>query len=146
MSVGLQSRKKHEKLYRMDYKVPRCRHWTNHNNYGAGRFSGSQHQSSRSQHDDASVSSLCMTSTLVEEVFDSKHVVVIGITPKQGDIYQPVVLEKVQRITAAFLQVPGVVKENLLSLSAKRAKNIAGTTDGLEVKGLSYHWLRPSSQ
>lgn len=87
-----------------------------------------------------------MTSTLVEEVFGSKHVVVIGITPKQGDIYQPVVLEKVQRITAAFLQVPGVVKENLLSLSAKRAKNIAGTTDGLEVKGLSYHWLRPSSQ
>lgn len=76
------------------------------------------------------------TSTQVEEVFGSKHVVVIGITPKQGDIYQPVVLEKVQRITAAFLQVPGVVKENLLSLSAKRAKNIAGTAEGLEVKSL----------
>ncbi len=76
------------------------------------------------------------TSTKVEEVFGSKHVVVIGITPRQGDIYQPEVLEKVQRMTAAFLQVPGVVKENLLSLSAKRAKNIAGTTDGLEVKPL----------
>lgn len=76
------------------------------------------------------------TSTQVEEIFGSKHVVVIGITPKHGDIYQQNVLEKVQRITTAFLQVPGVVKGNLLSLSAKRAKNIFGTADGLEVKPL----------
>lgn len=76
------------------------------------------------------------TSTQIEEVFGSKHVVVIGITPKQGDIYQPVVLETVQRMTAAFLQVPGVVKENLMSLSARRAKNIAGSAAGLEVKPL----------
>ncbi|MCE9549574.1 MAG: outer membrane lipoprotein-sorting protein [Betaproteobacteria bacterium] len=76
------------------------------------------------------------TSNLVEKVFGSKYVVMVGITPKEGDIYQPVVLEKVQRMTAAFLQTPGVVKENLLSLSSKRAKNIAGTAEGLEVKPL----------
>lgn len=76
------------------------------------------------------------TSTQVEKVFGSKHVVVIGITPKTGDIYQPAVLAKVERLTAAFLQTPGVVKENLLSLSAKRAKNIAGNDDGLQVKAL----------
>lgn len=76
------------------------------------------------------------TSNQVEKVFGSKYVVMVGITPKEGDIYQPVVLEKVQRMTAAFLQTPGVVKENLLSLSSKRAKNIAGTAEGLEVKPL----------
>ena len=76
------------------------------------------------------------TSNQVEKVFGSKYVVMIGITPKEGDIYQSVVLEKVQRMTAAFLQTPGVVKENLLSLSSKRAKNIAGTAEGLEVKPL----------
>lgn len=76
------------------------------------------------------------TSTQVEKVFGSKHVVVIGIHPKQGDIYQPDVLAIVQRMTAAFQQVPGVVKENLLSLSAKRAKNIAGDADGLQVRAL----------
>lgn len=76
------------------------------------------------------------TSNQVEKIFGSKFVVVIGVTPKVGDIYQPVVLEKVQRMTAAFLQTPGVVKENLLSLSARRAKNIAGTAEGLEVKPL----------
>jgi len=73
------------------------------------------------------------TSTQVEKVFGSKHVVVIGIRPHQGDIYQPAVLEKVQRLTAAFQQVPGVVRENLLSLAAKRAKDIAGNADGLQV-------------
>lgn len=76
------------------------------------------------------------TSNQVEKVFGSKYVVMVGITPKKGDIYQPVVLEKVQRMTAAFLQTPGVVKENLLSLSSKRVKNIAGTAEGLEVKPL----------
>lgn len=76
------------------------------------------------------------TSNQVEKVFGSKYVVMVGITPKEGDIYQPVVLEKIQRMTAAFLQTPGVVKENLLSLSSKRAKNIAGTAEGLEVKPL----------
>lgn len=76
------------------------------------------------------------TSTQVEHVFGSKHVVVIGITPKEGDIYQQAVLEKVQKISAAFLKVPGVVKENLLSLSAKRAKNITGKAEGLEVHPL----------
>lgn len=77
-----------------------------------------------------------MTNNKVERIFGSKYVVVVGITPKQGDIYQPAVLEKVQHITAALLQTPGVVKENLLSLSARRVKNIAGTADGLEVKPL----------
>ena len=77
-----------------------------------------------------------MTNNKVEQIFGSKYVVVVGITPKQGDIYQPAVLEKVQHITAALLQTPGVVKENLLSLSARRVKNIAGAADGLEVRPL----------
>ena len=75
-------------------------------------------------------------SNQVEKIFGSKYVVMVGITPKEGDIYQPVVLEKIQRMTAAFLKAPGVVKENLLSLSSRRAKNIAGTEEGLDVKPL----------
>lgn len=76
------------------------------------------------------------SSVKVEKIFGSKNVVVIGITPKEGDIYQPAVLEKVQYMTSAFLQTPDVVKENLLSLSSRRAKNIVGTAEGLEVKPL----------
>jgi uncharacterized protein len=77
-----------------------------------------------------------VTSNLVEKVFGSKYVAVIGITPKEGDIFQAPVLEKVQNITAGLMKTPGVVKENLLSLSARRAKNIAGSAEGMEVKPL----------
>jgi uncharacterized protein len=72
----------------------------------------------------------------VERVFGAKFVVLIGITPKQGDAFQPLVLEKVQRLTAAFQQTPSVVKANLLSLAARKAKSIQGNTDGLEVRPL----------
>ncbi|MFZ2300318.1 MAG: MMPL family transporter [Gallionella sp.] len=76
------------------------------------------------------------TTLLVEKIFGSKYIAVIGVTPKNGDIYQPAVLGKVQRITAALLQTELVVKENMLSLSARRAKDIIGTADGMEVKPL----------
>lgn len=72
----------------------------------------------------------------IEKIFGSKHVVVVGIRPKQGDVWQPSVLDKVQTMTDAFRQVPGVVKDNLLSLSARRAKSIAGHDDGLVVTPL----------
>ncbi len=77
-----------------------------------------------------------VTNLKVEHIFGSKNVIVVGITPKQGDIYQAAVLEKVKAITADLLQTPGVVKENLLSLTARRAKDIAGNADGMEVKPL----------
>jgi predicted RND superfamily exporter protein len=76
------------------------------------------------------------TSTDIEQIFGSKHVVVVGVHPKQGDIWQPHVLSKIQRLTEDFRQVPGVVKDNLMSLSAKRAKGITGDTEGLVVKPL----------
>jgi predicted RND superfamily exporter protein len=76
------------------------------------------------------------TTNLVENTFGSKFVVVVGITANHGDIYQPMVLEKVQRITAAMLKADGVVQENILSLSARRAKDIRGNDDGMEVRPL----------
>ncbi len=76
------------------------------------------------------------TTNEVEKVFGSKYIIVVGITPKSGDIYQPDVLGRVQRITSALMQTPGVVKENLLSLSARRAKDIMGTPDGMQVSPL----------
>ena len=74
------------------------------------------------------------TTLKVEEVFGSRYVAVIGITPKQGDVFQPKVLEKVLRITNKLRETPRVVKTNLLSVAARRAKDIRGTKDGMEVK------------
>jgi predicted RND superfamily exporter protein/outer membrane lipoprotein-sorting protein len=77
-----------------------------------------------------------LATNLVEKVFGSRYVVAIGITAKEGDAFQPHVLAKVQRVTAALVGTPGVVKGNVLSLSARKAKNIAGTADGMEVRPL----------
>src|SRR2546425_9611852 len=72
----------------------------------------------------------------VEKVFGSKYVVVVGLTAREGEALRPEILAKVSRITAAMLELPGVVKSNVMSLSARRAKNIKGTADGLEVRAL----------
>jgi predicted RND superfamily exporter protein len=74
------------------------------------------------------------TTLKVEEVFGSRYVAVIGITPKQGDVFQPKVLEKVQRITNKLRETPRIVKTNLLSVAARRAKDIRGTKEGMEVR------------
>jgi len=74
------------------------------------------------------------TTLKVEEVFGSRYVAVIGITPKQGDVFQAKVLEKAQRITNKLRETPRVVKTNLLSVAARRVKDIRGTKEGMEVK------------
>lgn len=74
-----------------------------------------------------------VTSDRVEDIFGSRYVLAIGITPTSGDVYDPAVLAKVERITRQLREVPGVVKSNILSLSAHKAKSIIGTDEGMEV-------------
>lgn len=74
------------------------------------------------------------TTLKVEEVFGSRYVAAIGITPKEGDVFQPEVLAKVQRITQKLSATPRVVQTNLLSVAASRAKDIKGTEAGMEVR------------
>lgn len=74
------------------------------------------------------------TTLKVEEVFGSRYVAAIGITPKEGDVFQPEVLAKVQRITQKLSATPRVVQTNLLSVAASRAKDIQGNEYGMEVR------------
>ena len=72
----------------------------------------------------------------INRKFGSKYMVVIGITPKQGDVFQPAVLERVERITRKLGTVPVVVQANMMSLSARRVRNIAGNAEGFDAKPL----------
>ncbi|MFJ4052123.1 outer membrane lipoprotein-sorting protein [Pseudomonas sp. NPDC089743] len=72
----------------------------------------------------------------VEEVFGSKYLMIIGITPKQGDLYQPAVLDAVRGITRQLDAQPGVVRTTLLSLASRQAKGIKGTEEGFEARAL----------
>jgi predicted RND superfamily exporter protein len=76
------------------------------------------------------------TTNVLEEVFGGRNYTVIGIVPKSGDIYQPHVLEKVQRIQEGVENLPNAVRHNVLSFAARKAKAIRGGPDGMEVRPL----------
>jgi predicted RND superfamily exporter protein len=74
------------------------------------------------------------TTNLLEEVFGGRNVTVIGLVPKQGDIYQPHVLAKIKRMQDALELVPHAVRHNILSLGARKVKQVKGGPDGMEVR------------
>jgi hydrophobe/amphiphile efflux-3 (HAE3) family protein len=75
----------------------------------------------------------------VQEVFGNRYTVVIGITPKSGDVFTPETLGKVLAVTNAMIATPGVTPGNIQSLAAPRAKDIAGNSEGLQVSRLLDH-------
>ncbi len=72
----------------------------------------------------------------VDKMFGSKYLMLIGITPKQGDIFQPAVLQRVERLTRKLETAPGVVRATMVSLAAHQAKAIKGNGDGFEARPL----------
>ncbi len=73
------------------------------------------------------------TTNQLERVFGGRNVTIIGIVPKHGDIYQPAVLAKIQRIQQAIEQLPLAIRPNIVSLAARKVKRIQGGPDGMEV-------------
>ena len=76
------------------------------------------------------------TGNIIEKIFGNKFTVVVALSPKQGDVYQDFIVEKVLKITKSFQQNPQVVKTNVMSLGARKAKNIEGAPDGMRVSPL----------
>ena len=74
------------------------------------------------------------TTNLLNEIFGGKNYTVIGIVPKQGDIYQPQILAKIKRIQEGIEQLPEAVRHNVLSLAARKIKSIKGGLEGMEVR------------
>jgi predicted RND superfamily exporter protein len=72
----------------------------------------------------------------LEQTFGGRDIVAIGVFPRAGDIYRPSVLAKVARITEKIDSLSGVIRSNVMSLSARRAKAIRGTDDGMEIRPL----------
>ena len=77
-----------------------------------------------------------VTNNEVEETFGNKFTVVIGVSAREGDIFQTSVLQKVKNITTKLYELPSVVKTNINSLAARKAKNISGNSEGMTVTPL----------
>lgn len=74
------------------------------------------------------------TTKTLEKMFGGREIVMIGIAPKNGDIYQPEVLARVARIQHEIENMPEAIRHNVISLAANKVKDIKGSADGLEVQ------------
>lgn len=69
----------------------------------------------------------------IKEIFNGKYIVVANVEVKSGTVYNKATLEKVKRITGKFMELPGVIEGNVLSIASSNVKNIRGTEEGMEV-------------
>jgi uncharacterized protein len=74
-----------------------------------------------------------LTTDVLDSIFGGKNLVVVGIVPKQGDIYQPAVLGKIERLQDSLELLPNAIRHNVLSLAARKVKLVKGGTEGMEV-------------
>jgi len=74
------------------------------------------------------------TTNQLEELFGGRNLTVIGVVPKTGDIYQPKVLAKIKRIQDQLELLPHAVRHNILSLAARKVKEVKGGPEGMEVR------------
>src|SRR5882757_8211681 len=72
----------------------------------------------------------------IESTFGNKFTVAIAVTAAQGTIYQTPILEKLKRITARLMTTPAVIQSSIVSLSARKVKNISGNDEGMVVRPL----------
>jgi uncharacterized protein len=72
----------------------------------------------------------------IERIFGGRNLVIVGVESVTGDIFQPNVLAKLVRITDGILDIPGVVRSNVISIAARKTKDIMGTEDGMTVRPL----------
>jgi hypothetical protein len=70
----------------------------------------------------------------LEKTFGEKNLVVIGLFPKNGTIYTPAFLTKLQRMTRRIGEVPGLIRATYLSIASPLAKAIEGDGDALLVR------------
>jgi len=77
---------------------------------------------------------LVETTRQIQEVFGGRDLAIIAISPVQGDIYQTSVLEKITRVQNRILQIPEAVRNNVISLAARKVKSIRANRDGMTVR------------
>jgi len=72
----------------------------------------------------------------IEETFGGSRVVVIGIHNKNGDIFNPVTLEKIKAITNDVKLISGIKEENVVSIADRKIKYVVGNKDEIDITQL----------
>lgn len=70
--------------------------------------------------------------------FGGSNLISIMLEVKNGDIFEPSVLEKIQKITQDLQYVEGINQYQIISLAAKKSKEIRATTEAIDIKPLMW--------
>jgi uncharacterized protein len=70
----------------------------------------------------------------VHQIFGDKNLVVIGLVPKDGQVYSPRFLAKVAEVTERIAAIPGAHRDLIQSIASRHVKAIRGTADGMDVE------------
>lgn len=73
-----------------------------------------------------------------KDTFGGSNMVTIMLEVEQGDIFDPVVLEKVRTITLGLREVSAVNPFQIISLASKKLKEVRASTDGIETRPLMW--------
>jgi uncharacterized protein len=74
------------------------------------------------------------TAQEVRRLFDVYNLVVVGLFPKDGDVFTPAFLGKLAEVTERIGRIPGIKPPLLQSLAAPNVKYLRGSADGLDVE------------
>ncbi len=72
----------------------------------------------------------------VKRLFDAYNVVVVGLFPKDGSVFTPKFLAKLDEITKRIEALPGVKSALLQSLASPNAKYVAGTEASVDLEAI----------
>jgi predicted RND superfamily exporter protein len=73
-----------------------------------------------------------------KQTFGSSNLVSVMLEVKDGDIFQPKVLEKIQTVTKRLELVDGANQFQVISLAAKKLKEVRSSTEGIDIQPLMW--------
>lgn len=66
----------------------------------------------------------------ISDLFGGEAIVIIGVVARQGDVFTPAMLGKIQRITDRLRASPSVIESSLFSLAAPYVRTVASGPSG----------------
>lgn len=72
----------------------------------------------------------------IEQRFGGGRVVVVGVVSKEGSIFTPTVLAKIDRMAREIEKIPGIFADNVLSLASRKVKHLQVNDQGFDVERL----------
>jgi len=78
--------------------------------------------------------------------FGGSNLVSIMLEVEDGDIFKPAVLSKVQKVTQDLQYIEGVNQFQIISLAAKKAKEVRASTEGIDINPLMWPSVPQSAE